>query len=346
MDAEHPAAATAVPEQQQHQPPQQPAAYCGVDVSKDALDLAPSDDDPAAAVERFANDAAGVARLVTRLAALNPATVVVESTGGLERPLVDALLDAAVPVALVHPGRVRSLARGLSVLAKADAADARVLARFGRLAAPRLAEKRSANLVELQALVACRRQLTVTCAQQTNRLGATTSKPARAAIGAVLKTLKKQVEKLDQQIRALVDADDDFKHLDGLMQSVPGVGPTLSATLAAEVRELGDTDRRQAAALVGVAPFARDSGKQAGARSIAGGRRGVRCVLYMATVSALRCNPVIRALSARLKRAGKPAKVRIVACMRKLLVLLNAMARDGLTWDQLDVVKKLAAAPV
>jgi transposase len=342
MDAEHP---TAVPVQPPPPPP--PAVYCGVDVSKDALDLAPSDDvGPAAApVERFANDAAGVARLVARLAALNPATVVVESTGGLERRLVAALLDAGVPAALVHPGRVRQLARGLGALAKTDAADARVLARFGRLAAPRLAEKRSANSAELQALVACRRQLTVTRAQQSNRLGATASKPARRAIEAVLKTLDRQVEKLDRQIRALVDADDDFRHLDGLMRSVPGVGPTLSATLAAELRELGAADRREAAALVGVAPFARDSGKSAGGRSVQGGRRGVRCVLYMATVSALRCTPVIRAFSDRLKRDGKAAKVRIVACMRKLLVLLNAMARDDLKWDQLDVVKKLAATP-
>jgi transposase len=257
--------------------------------------------------------------------------------------MVDALLDAAVPVALVHPGRVRYVARGLGIPAKTDAIDARVLARFGRLAAPRLAQKRSANLAELQALVACRRQLTVTRTQQSNRLGATASKPARRAIEAVVKTLAKQVEKLDKQIRALVDADDDFKHLDGLMQSVPGVGPTLSATLAAEVRELGDADRREVSALVGVAPFNRDSGKFAGQRSIQGGRRGVRCVLYMATVSAVRCNPVIRAFSDRLKRDGKKAKVRIVACMRKLLVLLNAMARDGLRWEQLDVVKKLDA---
>jgi transposase len=338
MDAQNaPPAVPAAP------PASAAAAHAGVDVAKDALDLAASDD-PAAPVERFANDAAGVARLVARLAALRPATVVVESTGGLERPLVDALLDADVPVALVHPGRVRSFARGLSVLAKTDRLDARVLARFGRLAAPRLAERRSANLAELRALVACRRQFTVTRTQQTNRLGATASKPARTAIEAVLKTLKKQVEKLDEQIRALVDADDEFKRLDGLMRSVPGVGPTLSATLAAEVRELGQADRRQAAALVGVAPFARDSGKVAGQRSIAGGRRGVRCVLYMATVSAIRCNPVIRALSDRLRAAGKAAKVRIVACMRKLLVLLNAMARDNLKWDELSVVKKLAAA--
>jgi transposase len=318
------------------------AVFVGIDVSKDALDLARSDD-AAARVERFANDADGIAAVVNGLAAAAVATVVVEATGGLERPLVDALLDAGLPVALVHPGRVRHFAKGLGLLAKTDRIDARVLARFGRLAAPRLAERRSANQAELQALVACRRQLTVTRVQQSNRLGATTSKPARRAIEAVLKTLDKQVEKLDGQIRGLVDADDDFRHLDGLLQSVPGVGPTLSATLAAEMRELGDVDRRQVGALAGVAPFNRDSGTRTGTRSIRGGRVAVRCVLYMATVAAIRCNPVIRAFSDRLKQAGKVSKVRIVACMRKLLTLLNAMVRDGLTWEQLDVVKRLAA---
>ena len=346
MDAEHPsptppaaaaaAAAAADP------------AFVGVDVSKDALDLARSDDAAAARVERFANDAAGIAAVVKGLAAAapaaRPAMVVVEATGGLERPLVDALLDAGLPVALVHPGRVRHFAKGLGLLAKTDRIDARVLARFGRLAAPRLAERRSANQAELQALVACRRQLTVTRVQQSNRLGATAaSKPARKAIEAVLKTLDKQVERLDKQIRDLVDADDDFKHLDGLMQSVPGVGPTLSATLAAEMRELGDADRKQVGALAGVAPFNADSGARAGKRSTRGGRVAVRCVLYMATVAAIRFNPVIRAFSDRLKEKGKVSKVRIVACMRKLLTLLNAMVRDGLTWDQLDVVKRLAA---
>lgn len=336
MDAEHPS-------------PTPPAAaavfvFVGIDVAKDKLDLARSD---AAEVRTIANDADGIASIVRSLtaaaAAARPATIVVEATGGLERPLMAALLDAGLSVALVHPGRVRCFARGLGILSKTDRVDARVLLRFGQLAAPRLAERRSTNQAELQALVACRRQLTVTRTQQSNRLGATASKPARKAIEAVVKTLDKQVERLDKQIRELIDADDDFRHLDGLLQSVPGVGPTLSATLAAEMRELGDTDRKQVGALAGVAPFNRDSGTMTGKRSIRGGRVAVRCVLYMATVAAIRCNPVIRQFSDRLSKAGKASKVRIVACMRKLLTLLNAMVRDGLTWDQLDVVKKLAA---
>jgi transposase len=324
--------------------PADPAVFVGVDVAKDTLDLARAGREP---VSTFANDPAGVAAVVALLAAARPAVavVVVEATGGLERPLVDALLDAGLPVALVHPGRVRQFARGLGVLAKTDRLDARVLARFGQLAAPRLAEKRSANQADLRALVCCRRQLAVTRAQQANRLGATASKPARKAIEKVVAALDKQVASLDKQIRALVDADDDFKHLDGLLQSVPGVGPTLSATLAAELGELGGTGRGRVAALVGVAPVNRDSGKASGKRAIAGGRTAVRCVLYMATVAATRGNPVIKAFSDRLRAAGKANKVRIVACMRKLLTLLNAMARENLTWDQLDVVKKLAPNP-
>ena len=179
--------------------------------------------------------------------------------------------------------------------------------------------------------------------QQSNRLGATAaSKAAKRSVEAVIRTLDRQIEKLDKQIRALIDADDDFRHLDGLLQSVPGVGPTLAATLTAELRELGDTDRREVGALAGVAPFNRDSGHFSGKRSIRGGRTAVRCVLYMSTQAAIRFNPVIRAFSDRLRAAGKANKVRIVACMRKLLTLLNAMVRDGLTWDQLEVVKKLA----
>jgi transposase len=329
----------------EHSSPTPPASapFVGIDVAKDKLDLARSD---ATEVRTVVNDADGIASIVATLAAVRPATIVVEATGGLERPLMDALLDAGLPVALVHPGRVRYFAKGLGILSKTDRIDARVLLRFGQLAAPRLAEKQSKNQAELQALVVCRRQLNVTRVQQANRLGATiASKPARRAVEAVIKTLDKQIERLDKQLRELIDADDDFKHLDGLLQSVPGVGPTLSATLAAEMRELGDTDRRQVGALAGIAPFNRDSGTMAGKRSIRGGRTAVRCVLYMATVAAIQFNPVIRAFSDRLKRAGKANKVRIVACMRKLLTLLNAMVRENLKWDQLEVVKHLANNP-
>jgi transposase len=247
-------------------------------------------------------------------------------------------------VARVNPGCVRHFARGLGILAKTDKIDARVLARFAQLASPRLAVKRSANQCELEALVTCRRQLTQVRTEQTNRRGITSSKPALKAIDAVLKTIEKQIEQLDRQIRKLIDSDDDFNSIDKLLQTVPGVGAVLSSTLLAELHELGSTDRRCISALVGVAPFNHDSGSMKGKRSIRGGRASVRSVLYMATIAAMRFNPVIKVFADRLKKAGKLNKVVIVACMRKLIGLLNAMLRDGLAWDQLSVVRN--ATPI
>jgi transposase len=318
--------------------------FAGVDVSKDRLDLARSD---RGAVEAYANDPAGVAALVAALAGAGAAlqAVAVESTGGLERPLPEALLDAGLPAALVHPGRVRHFARALGVKHKNDPVDARVLMDFGRLASPRLAERRSRNRAELDDLVSCRRQLGVTRVQQLNRRSSASSKAALKSLDAVIAALDKQIDSLDRQIRGLIDADDDFRDLDRRLRSVPGVGPVLSATIVAELREPGDTDRREAAALVGVAPYDDRSGRRDGRRHIAGGRAGPRCTLYMATLSAIRSNPVIRPFARRLRAAGKLKKVVITACMRKFITLINAMLRDGLTWQQLDVVKKLATNP-
>ena len=241
------------------QQPQQPL-FVGIDVSKDSLDVALGE---SGAVTSFKNDDAGHAAIVKLLLPLSPAMVVVEATGGIERPLCAALLDAGLPVALVHPGRVRSFARGLGVLAKTDPIDARLLARFGRLAAPRLLEKRSAVATELQSLVVCRRQLTQTRAQQSNRLASTASRPARKALEKVVQTLDKQVASLDKQIRELVEADDDFRHFDGLMQGVPGVGPTLSATWRRNCPSSAPTTR------AGSAPWPawrRSTGTRAGTR--------------------------------------------------------------------------------
>ncbi len=320
--------------------------YVGIDVAKDKLDLARSDAaGPGAAVAVFANDAAGIAQIVGLLGAARPTTIAIESTGGLERALLEALLDAGLPVALVHPGRVRHFAKGLGILAKTDRIDAGVLVRFAQQAAPRLAEKRSRIEADLRDLTACRRQLVVTRTQQTNRRGTTVNRAARKAIDAVLATLEKQIAALDKQIRELIDADDDFRHTDQLLRSVPGVGPTLAATLAADLRELGEVDRQRVSALVGVAPFPDDSGTIRGRRAIRGGRAPVRNTLYMATLAAMRSNPLIKAFAQRLKAARKLNKVVIVACMRKLLSLLNAMIRDDLSWLELSVVKKLATVP-
>ena len=313
-----------------------PSVFVGIDVAKDKLDLARSD---SAKILTVSNTPAGICQIVAALESVPVATIVVEATGGLEQPLLQALLDAALPIALVNPGNVRHLAKGLGVLAKTDAIDARVLMEFARRAEPRLATKRPKIQADLDALVTCRRQLLKVQTEQSNRRLTTPAGPARKAIDAVLATLAKQITKLDAQIRKLIESDDDMNQQDQLLQSVPGVGPVLSSTLLAELRELGTTDRQAISALVGVAPFNRDSGRLKGKRTIRGGRTAVRNVLYMATIASIRFNPVLKTFAERLTKAGKLPKVVIVACMRKLLSILNAMIRENLTWNQLNLVK-------
>jgi transposase len=312
--------------------------YIGIDVAKDKLDLARSDSKTLLTVENCAD---GIHHIVQLLVAAQPTLIVLEATGALEQPLLDALLEAGLPVARVNPAHVRHFAKGLGILAKTDKIDAFVLVRFAQAACPRLCARRSENQVELEALVTCRRQLTHVRTEQTNRRARTTSKAALKSVDAVLATVNKQIEKLDAQIRKLIDSDDDFSSIDKLLQSVPGVGAVLSSTLLAELHELGSADRRSISALVGVAPFNHDSGQLKGKRSIRGGRASVRCALYMATVAATRFNPLIKRFYQRLQAAGKLNKVAIVACMRKLVALLNAMIRENLYWNQLNAVKAL-----
>jgi transposase len=308
----------------------------GIDVSKAFLDAARSGQ---ARTWRIANDPAGIVGLINQLREMAPACIVVESTGGFERALIEGLLEAGLPVALVNPGNVRHLAKGLGFLAKTDALDAHVLARFAELAAPRLLEKRSEKQGELDALITCRRQLVKTLTEQSNRLGVTTSKAACKALSSVISTLKTQIARLESQIQDHIDSNDQWKHLDEIIQSAPGAGKILAATLLAQVPELGKIDHRQLAALIGVAPFNRDSGRFKGQRVICGGRADVRSVLFMATKVAMSSNPVIKAMADRLLAAGKRWKVAAVACMRKFLILLNTMAREDITWNQLNLVK-------
>jgi transposase len=312
--------------------------FIGIDVAKDKLDLARSD---TGQVGAFTNDAPGWQKLIESFAAApsKPTLIVVEATGGYEQGLLDALLDAGLPVARVNPGRVRHFAQAQGILAKTDRIDAAVLLEFARHIALPLAQKRSENQSELEALVTCRRQLIHVRTEQTNRRGRTTSTSARKSIDAVLKELARQIKSLDKQIQKLIDCDDDFKHLNTLLRSVPGIAGVLSSTLIAELPELGHGPHRRIAALVGVAPFNRDSGRFQGKRAIRGGRASIRSALYLAALAASRFNPVIRVFAQRLKATGKANKVVIVACMRKLLSFINAMIRDGLTWDQLNVVR-------
>lgn len=317
-------------------PPTPDLPTLGVDVCKARLDLAYSDGHAPAPI---AHDADGPAALLRLLRDRPAALVVVESTGGIERPLLAALLDAGVPVALVEPGRVRHFAKAAGELAKTDAVDARVLALFGRRMAPRLLEKRSASRDELDALVTCRRQLLLVRTEQSNRRRTVASKPVLKAIDKVLATPDEQVAEMDRQIRARIDADDDFRDLDRILRSVPGVGVGLSAAVLASFAELGTLAKGKSAALLGVAPFNHDSGSRRGRRACRGGRADVRNVFYMSAYAATKYNPVVKAFADRLTAKGKPFKVVITACMRKLVGYLTVMIRDRLTWDQLTVAK-------
>ena len=312
--------------------------FAGIDVAKLKLDLARTGIQQ---VATFSNDPAGIAQLVEVLRQTPPKLIVVEATGGLERPLLQALLEASLPVALANPKQVRYFALSLGILAKTDPIDAHVIERYAAQLSPHLLQKRSENQSELEALVTRRRQLLHVRTEESNRLGQSTSKPARKSIQAVLKTLEKQLKSLQKQIRQLIESDDDLDDIDKLLRSVPGIGKVASATLLCEMSELGRMDRGQAAALVGVAPFNRDSGRHKGKRFIRGGRRAVRSVLYMSAVCGIRFNPILSAFAQRLQKAGKLPKVIVVAAMRKLVCIINAMVRDGLKWDQLDIVKKL-----
>jgi transposase len=312
-----------------------PDVSVGIDVSKAHLDLARSDQGD---VTRFDNDAGGIEAVVQLLLALSPRLVVVESTGKLENPLVSALLDAAIAVARVNPKRVRQFAYGIGKLAKTDPIDARVLARYAQVAQPHLSEKRDKNRTELAELLACRRQLVDARTAHSNQLRTTESAFAKRRLQSVLSSLKAQVQKLDKQIARLIDDDDDLNKLDELLRSVKGVGAVLSATLISRVPELGKFGHAQVSALVGLAPFNRDSGNQQGKRSIRGGRSEVRAVLFVATVAAVRSNDVLKAFYTRLREAGKVPKVALVATAHKFLRILNAMVRDNKHWSEIPAL--------
>ena len=299
----------------------------GIDVSKARLDVATW---PTGAAWQAPNDAAGIAALLDRLAD-PPMLVVVEATGGWERPLVAALTAAAVPVAVVNPRFVRDFARSTGQLAKTDRLDARLLAQYGVCVQPPVRPQPDAATQELRALITRRRQvITMLVAEQEHRRLAPAA--VRGGIDRHLALLRQERAELDGQIAAQITTHPAWRQQAVRLRSVKGVGPVTAATLLAELPELGHLSRRQVAALVGVAPFARDSGKRRGVRRCWGGRASVRHVLYMAAVTASHHNPVLRPFYERLRAAGKPTKVALIAVARKLLVILNALLRDQTTW--------------
>lgn len=301
----------------------------GIDVSKDSLDIFV---DSSAAEYRVANQSSDIAALVERLKESAPDYVVVEASGGFESVLITALATADLPVCRVSPQRVRSFARALGELAKTDRLDARLLARYGRDCRPQVSRLSDAQTAELEALMQRRRQLIEMHVAEQNRLETAPRVVARQ-LREHLRWLEKRISDSDKELRRRIAGTEVWREQDELVRSVPGVGPVMSLTLLASLPELGRLTRKQIAALVGVAPFARDSGKRRGRRHTAGGRRAVRTVLYMATLSAVRYNPVLRQFYERLKRAGKVSKVALIASARKLLTILNAMVRDKAKWD-------------
>jgi transposase len=312
------------------QPPASLSAV-GIDVAKAHCDVKFPDQ---TRTVTFQFDDAGFKGLVEQLVRFPNAMIVIEATGGYERRLVAELVAAGHRVAVVNPRRVRDFAKALGQLAKTDSIDAHVLALFGERIQPRESEKSSEKQQELQQLVVRRRQLVALRTAESNRLEQTTSTFALKGIRKVLALLDKQRAQLDAEIARLIEADEDWKAKDEILQSVPGIGPGTSATLLAELPELGQINRQRVAALVGLAPFNSDSSTIKGRRRIQGGRRSVRCALYMAALAARRCNPVFQAFAARLEKSGKRFKIVITACMRKLLVTLNTMLQTQATWRQ------------
>jgi transposase len=304
--------------------------FVGIDVSKAKLDIQVL---PSGQAWTVSNESADVATLVARLAALKPTLIVLEATGGLERRALAQLLAAKLPAVAVNPRQVRDFAKATGHLAKTDILDARILALFAERIRPEVRHAPDEETQELDALMVRRRQVVDMITAEKNRLAA--APPSKRVVRAIRKTiacLEKQLDEIDSDINGAIRNSPAWREKDDLLLGVPGVGKVLSRTLLAHAPEIGTLTRKQMGVLIGVAPLNCDSGTYHGRRRIWGGRARVRAVLYMATLSAIRCNPVIAAFHARLVAAGKLPKVAIVACMHKLLTILNAMLRSNSPW--------------
>jgi transposase len=298
--------------------------YVGIDVSKDRLDVAVLGDRQE---KQVGNTQTGIHELVAWMQELEPELIVVEATGGYQRAVVEALFVAGLAVAVVNPARVRQFARACGLLAKTDKLDAQVLAVFGQRVQPKQYTGKSEAEKQLSALLVRRRQVEEMLKAEQNRLR-TISPSLRGSVERIMACLKEEKKILDKQIRQFVAEQEAWQEQTEILNSAPGVGMVTTATLLAELPELGKMDRKKIAALVGVAPINFDSGKKRGYRKTKGGRTNVRSVLYMSTLVATRYNPVIRSQYQHLLNRGKAKKVALTACMRKFLTILNAMLRD------------------
>jgi len=303
--------------------------FVGIDVSKDHLDVAYSSHDD---IQRFTNDQSGVDVLLGIIKPMAPELVVLEATGGYEMFVASLLVEAGLATAVVNPRQVRDFAKSAGILAKTDAIDARVIARFGSLLQPEPRPLKDKVALELTALVTRRRQIMDMLVSEKNRL-ATAPKRNHKDIKAHIQWLKKRLDNIEKDIHRDIQNSPVWCIKDQILQSTPGVGPATSAVLICDLPELGTLNRKKIAMLVGLAPLNRDSGKLKGRRVIWGGRAQVRSCLYMATLTAIRFNPPIKSFYERLISSGKAHKVAMTACMRKLLIMLNAMLRDNTAWQ-------------
>lgn len=301
--------------------------FVGIDVSKAKLDMALSTGQK----RQFGNDEGGIAGLITTLGPLSPTLVVLEATGGYQTAVVTALAIAKIPTAVVNPRQARYFAKGLGLLAKTDTLDAKMLMEFARRVRPQPQQLPDEQTLALEAMVTRRRQLVEMRTAEGNRLKQSLPN-VRPSIQAVIDFLQRQIDDVERELRDTIRQSPVWREKDELLRSVPGIGDVSSRTMLCELPELGRLNRKQIAALVGVAPLNADSGRYEGVRKIWGGRTSVRGVLYMATLSATRKNPVIASFYRRLVAAGKRKKVALVACMRKLLTVLNSMVRDNRRW--------------
>lgn len=302
--------------------------FVGIDVSKATLDVGVL---PPKSFETVPNDEAGCRGLAERLKTFSPTLIVLEATGGYETLAVATLAAAGLPVVVVNPRHVRDFAMATGTLAKTDRLDARMLAQFAQQVRPVVRPLKDAQSRELDALFTRRRQIVDMLTMERNRLGLAAA-PVRQDLKAHIHWLTKRLKDVDGELQALIQHSPVWREKDDLLQSAPGVGPVAAVALLAQLPELGTLNRRQIGALVGIVPFNNDSGKFKGQRHVWGGRAVVRAVLYMATLAAIRCNPSIKAFYQRLRAAGKKPKVAIVACMRKLLTILNAMLKTKTPW--------------
>ncbi|MGB4548733.1 MAG: IS110 family transposase [Syntrophales bacterium] len=308
----------------------EPERFVGIDISKEELVVAVR---PTAELQSFPNTEEGLAALVGFLQPLQAHSIVLEATGGFARAAVNAMALAALPVVVVNPRQIRDFARSVGLLAKTDAIDARIIARFAEAVRPERRPLKDLETQKLEDLNNRRRQIVEMITAEKNRLGMAPTWSQRD-IRSHIAWLEKRLKRINDNIDDLIKQSPIWRQKEKILTSVLGVGPVVTTTLLCGLPELGTLSARKLSALVGVAPFNRDSGKSRGRRSCWGGRAHVRAALYMAALTASRCNPVIRAFYQRLRLAGKPAKVALVACMRKLLVILNAMVKNNTCWQQ------------